>query len=130
MQVARSAPSLGSFDNILPTLAVQAKNRLIQERPDLHQQISAVVDDIAFKLIARRNDLDTDIARVWARNFTDDELKAVNAFFTSDAGKKYKAVAPGVASDILKASQNWADRLGAEMYDRALTEMKKQVADF
>jgi len=129
-QVALNAPTLGNFDGILPDLMVDTKMRLINLRPDLYRQISTVVEAAASALVPRRADLDTDVARAWAKAFTDDELKAINAFFNSDAGKKYKAVAPQVGQDIIQTGQDWADRLSGELYDRALADLKKQGFQF
>jgi hypothetical protein len=129
-QVAKNAPALGSFDGILPDLMVDTKMRLINLRPDLYKQISTVVEAAAASLVSRRNDLDNDIARAWASGFTEDELKAINTFFNSDVGKKYKSVAPTVGQDIIQAGQNWADRLSGEMYDRAVADLKKQGFKF
>jgi hypothetical protein len=125
-QVVKSAPVLGNFDGILPDLMIDAQSRLINLRPDLYKQIATVVEATASSLVPRRSDLDNDIARAWARAFTDDELRAINAFFTSPAGKKYKMAAPTVGNDILQAGQNWADRLAAELFDRSLAELRSQ----
>ena len=129
-QVAKNAPALGSFDGILPDLMVDTKMRLINLRPDLYKQISTTVEAAAAALVPRRTDLDNDIARAWAQGFSEDELKAINTFFNSDVGQKYKAVAPTVGQDIIQAGQNWADRLSGEMYDRALADLKKQGVKF
>ncbi len=128
-QVAINAPS-PDFDGILPDLAVQTKDRLIRLRPDLYKEISSAVDATAMNLIARRNDLDGDIARVWARNFSEDELKSLNDFFSSDVGKKYRKSTGTLGNEIVKASQNWANRLSGELYDRSLEELKKQGIEF
>src|SRR3954453_20525975 len=85
-QVVKNAPTLGSFDGILPDLMVDTKMRLINLRPDLYKQISTVGEAAAASLVSRRNDLDNDIARAWASGFTEDELKAINTFFNSDVG--------------------------------------------
>jgi hypothetical protein len=129
-QVVKKAPALGDFDGILPDMMVEVKMRLINLRPDLYKQISTEVEATASALVPRRSDLDNDIARAWAKAFTDDELKAISAFFASDVGKKYKAIAPSVGNDIIQAGQNWADRLSGEMYDRSLADLKKQGFQF
>ncbi len=125
-QVVKNVPALGNFDGILPDLMFDTQTRLINVRPDLYKQIAAVVEATASALVARRTDLDNDIARAWARSFSEDELRAINAFFVSPAGAKYKALAPQVGQDIIQAGQNWTDRLAGEMYDRALAELRRQ----
>ncbi len=124
--VAKSAPALGNFDNILPGLATEAKDRLIRVRPDLYKEISAVVDEVALKLAARRAELDNDIARIWAKNFTEEELKAINDFYTSDVGEKLKANLSSMGEDILRASRSWTNRVSDELLDKSREELKQR----
>ncbi|MEX0853060.1 MAG: DUF2059 domain-containing protein [Bauldia sp.] len=121
----KSAPTLGNFDNILPGVATKTKDQLIRLRPDLHKEISGIVDDAAFKLAVRRADLDNDIARTWAKRFTDDELKAIDTFFSSEAGKKYKSEAGELGKEILKASRSWTNRINDELLEKSREELKK-----
>ncbi len=124
--VVKSAPELGNFDILLPQMATMLKNDLIGQRPDLYKQIGQIVDADVGKLVSRRAELDTDIARVWAKSFTEDELKQINAFFSSDVGEKYKTLAAStVGPDIVKASQNWRDRVKGELQDMVTADLKK-----
>jgi len=128
--VLKNAPALGNFDNILPGLSTQTKDRLIRVRPDLHREISAVVDETALKLAVRRADLDNDIARIWAKNFTEEELAQIGAFFASDTGKKFKDTASVIGEEILKSSQSWTNRVNDELYDKARTALIAQGLEF
>jgi hypothetical protein len=119
-----------SFDNVLPNLADLTQNRLIQRRPDLHEEIANAVQAAALKLVPRRTDLDRDVARIWAKAFTEDELKEIVAFYTSPAGKKLVTIGPKVAADSMNALKGWSDRVGEELYDKAREELKKQGYDF
>lgn len=129
-QVERNAPDIGDFDGILPDVMQDTKMRLITLRPDLYQQISAAVESTASSLVPRRSDLDNNIAQIWAMNFTDDELKAINAFFSSPVGQKYKAIAPTVGMAIITAGQDWANKLSDEMYADSVAALKKQGITF
>jgi hypothetical protein len=123
--VASSKGSRG-FDNVLPLLAEKTQNQLIRMRPDLHQAINDTVAAVALKLAVRRADLDNDVARVWAKAFTEDELKAIAAFFQSPAGAKYAEIGPRVVTDSLQAVRGWSDRLGEELLEKSKEELKKQ----
>jgi hypothetical protein len=126
-----SAPQIGDWDRYLPGVAAATTDRLIRQRPDLFRQITDVVDAVAVKLVPRRAELDNDIARIWAKNFTEEELVAIDAFFSSGLGKKYKDVAvKTVGPDILQAAKNWRSRLGDEMLAEATAELKKQGFEF
>ena len=129
-QVAKNAPQLGQFDNILPGLATTAKDRLIRIRPELFKEISATVDAVALELAVRRAELDADFARAWAKHFTEEELVAINAFFGSPIGEKYKVTATLVGRDLIQASNNWTNRVGDELLEKSIAELRQRGFDF
>ncbi len=130
LDAIRSAKAARGFDNVLPALADRIKNQLIRIRPDLHKQISTTVEEVALKLVARRADLDNDIGRIWANNFSEEELLAIAAFYKNPAGAKFAETGPKVISDSYQAVQGWSDRVGEEMLEKAREELKKQGVEF
>jgi hypothetical protein len=129
-EASRSTPAIGDFDRILPFLAEQVQNRLIRTRPDLHKEIAAAVEDAAQKLVPRRADLNNDIARIWARAFTEEELKEINTFFSSPTGEKYKQIAGKTGQEILRAGNSWMERVGEELLEKARADLNKQGFEF
>ena len=125
-----SAKASRGFDTVLPALSEGVQNQLIRVRPDLHKEITAVVEAVALKLVPRRADLDNDIARIWAKAFTEEELVSIAEFFNSPAGTKYAELAPKVIADTYQAVQNWSDRVGEEMLQTSREELKKQGIEF
>jgi hypothetical protein len=73
LDTVRNGPDARRLDDILPGLSLEVQNQLIQLRPDLHKEITDAVEAVALKLAARRSELDNDLARVWAKNFTEQE---------------------------------------------------------
>ena len=130
LDVVKNAKASRGFDNILPSLAAQVEDRLIRTRPDLHQQITTAVEATALKLAGRRNDLDDAAARVWAKAFTEDELKTIAAFYKTSAGQKFAEVGGQVYADTLAAVQQWQDRIGAELLDKSREELKNEGIQF
>ena len=130
LDAINSARAARGFDTVLPALAEKVQNQLIRLRPDLHKEIAAVVEAIALKLVARRADLDNDIARVWAKTFTEDELKVIAEFFKSPAGKKYAELGPRVIAESFQAVKGWSERVEAELLAKSREELKKQGFDF
>ena len=126
LDVIHATAAAASFDTRLPQLANEVTNRLIRARPDLHQEIADTVQAVALKLVVRRKELDQDVARVYAKAFSEDELKAIAAFLKSPAGQKYQTDGPAVFRDTLQALQSWSDRVGAELLDKTKEELKKQ----
>ena len=129
LDVVKSAKASRGFDNVLPQLAAQAQDRLIRIRPDMFKQIADTVEAVALKLAVRRNDLDTDVARVWAKHFTEEELQTIATFYKSAAGQKFADVGSLVYAESLTAVQRWSDRVGDELIDNAKKELKSQGID-
>jgi hypothetical protein len=130
LDVVKSAKASRGYDNVLPTLANQVEDRLIRLRPDLHKEIISSVEDAALKLASRRTDLDNDVARVWAKHFTEDELRTIATFYKTDAGKKFADVGSLVYAESLDALKGWSDRLGEELLDKSKEELKSAGIQF
>ncbi len=129
VEVVRNAGATRGFDNVLPRLAGQVIDRLIRLRPDLHQQITAAVEAVALKLAVRRTELDTEVARIWAQNFTEDELKYLLEFYTSAAGKKFSEIGPLMVAESLQAVDRWSGRVGEELLEKTREELRNQGVD-
>ncbi|MCW5695284.1 MAG: DUF2059 domain-containing protein [Bauldia sp.] len=103
------------FDEVLPNIADQVMSLLISQRPDLYRQIETAVNDAAVALVVRRADLNNDIARLWARLFTEEELNVIIAFYSTSAGQKLAVSGSDLLNSTVSAVQNWSERLGEEM---------------
>ncbi len=125
----QAAKTSRGFDNLLPLLAQQTQNRLIRMRPDQHVLIGQVVDAEALDLVARRNELDNDVARIWAKYFTEDELNAITTFYQSPAGAKLADIGPKVVGETLQSVKGWSDRVGEEMFEKSRELLKKKGVD-
>jgi hypothetical protein len=130
LDVVKSAKASRGFDNVLPTLATKVEDRLIRVRPDLHKEITAAVESAALKLASRRADLDNDVARVWAKSFSEDELKTIAEFYKTPAGQKFADVGSLVYAETLDAVNGWSDRLGEELLGKSRDELKSAGIQF
>ncbi|MFZ2102885.1 MAG: DUF2059 domain-containing protein [Oricola sp.] len=95
------------YDSILPAAAEQIKGQLIANNVDLEEQISATVDEQALALASRRADLENEAARIYAAAFTEEELKAIAAFYGTEAGKKLLQNGGIVAREVNNAAGIW-----------------------
>ena len=64
------------FDDILLRLGARVKDQLVNARPELADQIGPMVDEETIKLAPRRGDLEREAAQIYARTFTEEELRA------------------------------------------------------
>src|SRR5260221_3135926 len=130
LDVVKSAKASGGFENVLPLLAEQVENKLIRVRPELNKEIVAAVEDAALKLSSRRADLDNDVARIWAKAFTEEELQTIATFYKTSAGQKFADVGAQVVSESYQAVGHWSDRVGEELLQKSRDGLKAQGITF
>lgn len=104
-----------SFDTILPTIADQIKTQLIQATPNYESVITEIVDAKAIEIATRRSDLEQESAKVYAQTFTQEELNAITAFYTSPVGKKLLDNGPIAQRELAKAADIWATGISRDL---------------
>lgn len=113
------------FDDILPGLAERLKAELIQASPNVQDAITETVDTKALELAPRRADLEREAALTYARAFSLDELKAISAFYGSEAGKKLLKDGPIATRELMKAADIWAAGINRDLNTSSMTELQK-----
>ena len=127
LAAARSAvdaiDSTEQFDNILMNAATQIKADLIGSNPNMQTEISDMVDDRAIALAPRRADLENEVARVYAKLFTEQELKDIAAFYGSPTGKKLLTEGPKASREMMVAADVWSNGIVRDLRSAAATGM-------
>ncbi|MCR4283156.1 MAG: DUF2059 domain-containing protein [Bauldia sp.] len=126
LTVVKSAGATRGFDNVLPILANKVTDRLISIRPDLHKEIAAAVEAVVVKLAVRRAELDNDVARIWAKYFTEEELQTLAQFYQSPAGKKFSEIGPQMVAESYQVVDRWSNRVGDELLEKTREELKSR----
>lgn len=117
------------FDVILPTIAEQLKQQLIQATPNFEPVINEVVDAKAIEFAKRRSDLENEAAKVYATSFTLEELNAITAFYTSPAGKKLMTNGPIALRELNKAADIWATGVSRDLTKAASDAIEAKLAE-
>ncbi|WP_273788124.1 MULTISPECIES: DUF2059 domain-containing protein [Bartonella] len=113
------------FDSFLPNAVDDLKTALMRDDPNLAEAISDIVDKQALALIKRRSDLEKEIAHVYAKYFTQKELDAITAFYSSDTGKKFLTEVPNIARDSYSAFDVWRSALMRDLVENVKKEMSE-----
>ena len=112
------------LNDILPKSAAQLTGQLIGNRPDIEAEITNFVNESALEIAPRRGDLEKEVAKIYARVFTEDELLNINEFFVTDAGKKFLRELPLVVREIEKASRVWGTGVNRDLSQRVREKLK------
>lgn len=95
------------FDAILPQAADALRGEMIQKDPNLEALITSTVESEVLALAARRADLEKEAANVYAKVFTQEDLKAIADFYSTDTGKKLIKEGPIATRGLIDAASIW-----------------------
>ncbi len=112
-----------AYDMILPQAAQALKQELIQQHPNLQELIITTVDEKTLALAGRRLDLEREAALAYARLFSEDELNAISAFYTTAAGKKLLDSGPLAAREVAKAADIWQRGIARDLAQEVGTHL-------
>lgn len=115
------------FDGILSQAADALKSQLIQKNPDLLDLISNTVDETVLSLAARRADLEKEAATLYAKAFTEQELKDIAAFYTSESGKKLLNDGPIVSRELINSAEIWQKGIARDLAEKVAAALKAKA---
>ena len=84
----------------------------------LTNEIRATIAQVYAENRDGRDGLDAQVYAVFDRHLTEQDLKFASNFNSSDAGKRYREVAPRIVNESVDAGQRWSDRLDPEIRSR------------
>ncbi len=114
------------FNTLIPGVIEQAKNLLLQQNPNLSKDLSEIANKLRNDLAPRMEELNNEVARLYATRFTEPELKEILAFYNSPVGKKLLTDQPSVVDGSMKFAQDWANKLSDEVIAKMRDELKKR----
>lgn len=118
-----------SFQIIIPEFMEQIGNSLTQSRPDLVPDMNAVLDHLRPEFDRQSDEMIDQSARIYATLLSEKDIDAVNAFFDSEAGKKYVGAQPLFLNQLVSGMQAWQQKISIIMMSRVREEMKKKGHD-
>ena len=113
------------LDGILPEVATFIKAGLIASRPDIEAEISDIVNKVAISLAPRRGPLENEVATIYGNRFTQEELEAIQAFFSSETGIKFLTQTPTLFREVDEVSRVWREGIVRDMGTQVQEKLKE-----
>jgi hypothetical protein len=117
------------FERVVPGVIENTKNSFIPTNPQLGKPLNEVAEILHKEFDPKRAEIVTEVARIFAQRFTEQELKDIVTFYRSPAGKKLAVEEPNTIELSMKRTQGWADDLSTKVMSRFRAEMKKKGHD-
>ena len=114
------------FDPLIVGVVEQTKGMLLQTNPQLAKDMDEAAGKLRTELAPRRNELMTQVATLYAQQFTENELKEAVTFFKTPLGRKITTQEPVILDQSFAYMQQWANTLSEQVMTRFREEMKKK----
>jgi hypothetical protein len=114
------------FEPVIPGVVESTKNNLLPTNPNLSRELNEVSLQLRKEFEAKKAELVYEVAIVYAKHFTEQELKELVTFYRSPLGQKMLKEEPVALDESLKRAQDWSIEFSETVMGRFRTEMKKR----
>jgi len=114
------------FKATMPALMQAMKPAIAQNRPEVERDYDAMVPLVLEGMNTRMNDLIEQVAVLYAKNFTADELREAVAFYRGPTGQKIVQKLPAITQESILIGQRWGQSIGGELRGRMIDELRKR----
>jgi uncharacterized protein len=111
---------------MLPSIMQALKPAIVQGRPDVQKDFDALVPILIDGMSARVNELVDQLAVVYAKNFTVDDMRDIANFYRSPVGQKLLDKLPAVMQESMSIGQSFGQKIAGEMQARLIDELRKR----
>lgn len=120
----KNAPAM--YQAAVPGMIERTKAQLIQSNLNYQKDLTEVSIELAKQMNGREKEIGDQMAKLYATDFTEQELKDLVTFYKTPLGQKLINQEPRVIQASLAAMNEWAQKF-AEDVDKAFrAEMRKR----
>lgn len=117
------------YKAVLPAIIKNLKAAIVQGRPEVDRQYDALVPVMLEAFQARVSEMSEAAAIVYARNFSAEDLHALNEFYKSPSGQKVLEKMPVVAQQSLAIGAKLGQAIGEDVRKKMIDELRKKGVD-
>jgi uncharacterized protein len=114
------------YANAVPNIVEQTKNALVQSNLNYQKDLGEVAIVVAKSLAGREKEIGEGMAKVYANEFTEQELKDLVTFYKSPLGQKLLASEPRAIQFSMSYMNQWATIFAETVNAQFRAEMRKR----
>jgi hypothetical protein len=122
--VMKSASTM--YANAVPSMVQKTKDVLLQSNLNYQKDLEEVSLIVAKNLAGRESEIGDAMARIYATDFTEQELKDLVTFYKSPLGTKLLAQEPKTMRASMGYMSNWAANFAEIVNGQFRAEMRKR----
>ncbi|MGY3614568.1 DUF2059 domain-containing protein [Bradyrhizobium sp. USDA 10063] len=114
------------YANAVPNIVLQTKESLLQSNLNYQKDLNEVAAIVAKNLAGREQEIGDGMAKVYANEFTEQELKDLVTFYKSPLGQKLLASEPRAIQFSMSYMNQWAQQFAEIVNAQFRAEMRKR----
>lgn len=114
------------YASAVPNIVQRTKDSLLQNNLNYQKDLNEVAVVVAQTLNGREKEIGEQMARIYANDFTEQELKDLVTFYKSPLGQKLLAQEPKSISASMGYMNSWAQTFAEEVNGQFRAEMRKR----
>lgn len=114
------------YASAVPNMVQRVKDTLLSSNLNYQKDLNEVALTVAQHMAGREKEIGEQMARIYASDFTEAELKDLATFYKSPLGQKLLAQEPQSISASMTYMQQWAQAFSEEVNGQFRAEMRKR----
>src|ERR1700704_2013970 len=114
------------YASAVPNIVEQTKNALLQSNLNYQKDLNEVAVIVAKNLAGKEQEIGEGMAKIYANEFTEQELKELGTFYKSPPGQKLLATEPRAIQFSMSYMNQWAQVFAQTVNEQFRLEMKKR----
>jgi hypothetical protein len=114
------------YASAVPNIVDQTKNALVQSNLNYQRDLNEVAVIVAKNLAGKEQEIGEGMAKIYANEFTEQELKDLVTFYKSPLGQKLLATEPRAIQFSMSYMNQWGQIFAQTVNEQFRAEMKKR----
>ena len=114
------------YASAVPNIVQQTKDALLQTNLNYQKDLNEVAVIVAQKLAGREKEIGEGMAKIYANEFTEQELKDLVTFYKSPLGQKLLETEPRAIQFSMSYMNQWAQTFAETVNGEFRAEMRKR----
>jgi hypothetical protein len=114
------------YASAVPNIVQRSKDSILQNNLNYQKDLNEVAVVVAQTMAGREKEIGEQMAKIYASDFTEQELKDLVTFYKSPLGQKLLAQEPRSISASMSYMNQWAQTFAEEVNGAFRAEMRKR----
>ena len=130
MQAARDLLAVKNvsqvYANAVPNIIERAKAQLLANNLNYQKDLNELATTIAQQSAGKEKEIGEQMAKIYANDFTEQELKDLTVFYKSPLGQKLLTTEPNAIQASMQYMNQWAQDFGQHVVAEFRAQMQKR----